>query len=134
MKEAASAVITFNRDLLGIAPREIAPLSNAEFEHLKKCLHEEFSTELDTAFLAEDVVAMVDSILDGIYFAIGGLYKMGLTADQVHACFMHIHEKNMEKKAGKVARRAVEGAADAVKPENFVPPEVEITRILGLGE
>ncbi len=133
MKEAAEAVITFNRDLLGIQPRPIAPMSRAEFEHLQKCLHEEFIEELRLAMDAEDVVAMVDSILDGMYFAIGGLYKMGLDHHQIHACFMHIHSKNMEKKAGKVARRAVDGAVDAVKPVDFITPEVEIRNILGLG-
>lgn len=134
MKEAATAVIAFNRDLLGIPQRPIAPLPDAELEHLIKCLHEEFIVELRTAAMAQDVVAKVDSILDGIYFAIGGLYKMGLNPDQIHACFMHIHEKNMEKKAGTVARRAVEGAVDAVKPADFIPPEIEIARILGLAD
>ena len=127
MKDAATAVIAFNRDLLGIPQRPIGPLPDAELEHLIKCLHEEFIVELRTAAMAQDVVAKVDSILDGIYFAIGGLYKMGLNPDQ-------IHEKNMEKKAGTVARRAVEGAVDAVKPADFIPPEIEIARILGLAD
>ena len=36
----------------------------------------------------------------------------------------------MEKKLGTVAKRAVEGAADAVKPEGWVSPEERIIEIL----
>lgn len=134
MKQAATAVIEFNHDLLLIEPRPIAPMSDDEFDHLLMAFKEEFFDELTAGHNAQDVVVMVDSIIDGIYFAIGGLYKMGLTADQIEACFMHVHAKNMEKRRGKVAHRDVGDVPDAVKPEGFIPAEVEITKILGLGE
>lgn len=132
MIEAARAVIVFNRDLLGTPERPICPMPPNEFEHLKKALNEEIWIELQKAWNEEDVVKMVDAKLDAIYFLIGGLYKCGLTAQQIHDCFMHVHEKNMEKKKGVVARRGVEGVPDAVKPDDFVPAELGIATILGL--
>lgn len=132
MKQAAEAVIEFNRDLLGIEPRPICPMPDDEYEHLRKAFIEEFLTEFGKAWGEQDVVKMVDSLLDGMYFAIGGLYKMGLNADQIHACFMHVHECNMTKKKGVVAARAVGNAPDAIKPAGFVPAEHGITRILEL--
>lgn len=130
----AQAVIEFNRDLLGIQPRPISPLSSDEFSHLSKAFSEEFGTEFREAFDQEDVIKMVDSIIDGMYFAIGGLYKMGLDADQIEACFLAVHNANMSKVAGKVARRAVGNVPDAIKPENWISPELEIAKILDLSE
>lgn len=134
MIDAARAVIEFNRDLLGTKPRELAPMESNEYLHLGVALHEEFVKEFDEGWRDQDVIKMVDALLDGIYFAIGGLYKMGLTAQQIHDCFMHVHDTNMTKKRGQVASRATEGVADAVKPATFVPAEEGIAVILGLTE
>lgn len=131
MLKAAEAVIIFNRDLLGTQPRPVCPMTPDEYNHLLKAVQEEIFKELVQAWSEEDVVKMVDAKLDAIYFLIGGLYKCGLTAQQIHDCFMHVHEKNMEKKKGKVASRAVGDVPDAVKPADFVPADVGIAAILG---
>jgi len=132
MIEAARAVVSFNRDLLGTPERPICPMPANEYQHLIKAIGEEIYIELAHAWNDEDVVAMVDAQIDAIYFLMGGLYKCGLTAQQIHDCFMHVHEKNMEKKRGTVARRATDGVPDAIKPEGFVPAEAGIAAILGL--
>jgi predicted HAD superfamily Cof-like phosphohydrolase len=132
VKDAAEAVIRFNQELLGHAPRPIGPMSDSEFEHLQKCLKEEFNLELMEAHNEGDVVKAVDAIIDGIYFALGGLYKMGLTYTQIDACFFTVHEYNMKKKRGQIERRATSDVPDAIHPEGIEKPEVEITRILGL--
>ena len=72
----------------------------------------------------------IDAIIDLKYFAVGVLYKMGLSPDMQKACCTAVHSANMEKKLGTVAKRAVEGAADAVKPEGWVSPEERIIEIL----
>jgi predicted HAD superfamily Cof-like phosphohydrolase len=41
-----------------------------------------------------------------------------------------VHEANMEKKLGVVAKRGDGSAADAVKPEGWIPPEGRIEAIL----
>jgi predicted HAD superfamily Cof-like phosphohydrolase len=130
MKTAAIAVIEFNRNLLGIPERPISPMPNDEYEHLRKAILEEVE-ELHSAWSDQDVVRMVDALMDKMYFAIGGLYKMGLNADQIAACFAAVHSSNMMKRKGKVERRAVGNVPDAVKPVGFVPADIEIARILG---
>lgn len=131
MIDAAKAVIQFNHSRLGIEPRPICPMPSDEYEHLRKAISEEIFKELAEAWAEEDVVAMVDAKIDAIYFLIGGLYKCGLTAQQIHDCFMHVHEKNMTKVKGVVASRAVGSAPDAIKPDDFIAPEIGIAAILG---
>lgn len=133
MKEAAAAVIEFNRDLLNIEPRPVCPMPIDEYQHLLKAVDEEMA-ELREAWGEEDVVAMVDAKIDAIYFLLGGLYKNGLTTDQIHACFMTVHSANMQKVRGRIASRAVGNAPDAIKPEGWLDPKVEIAKILGLAE
>lgn len=133
MLRAAEAVIEFNRDLLKIEARPVSPMPMDEYEHLLKAVNEEIS-ELQQAWNEEDVVKMVDAQLDAMYFLLGGLYKMGLTAEQIDACFAAVHSANMTKVKGKIASRAVGNAPDAVKPKDFVPADVEIAKILGLNQ
>lgn len=121
-------VIEFNRDILGIAARAIEPLNFTESSHLIKCLNEE-TQEFKEAYEYGDFIKQTDSLLDLVYFALGGLYKMGFTADMTAEIFTAIHEANMTKKKGKVAHRDT-GAADAVKPNGWIPPEQRIADIL----
>jgi predicted HAD superfamily Cof-like phosphohydrolase len=131
MIEAAQAVVEFNRDLLKIAPRPICPMTQDEYKHIIKAFMEEIR-ELQEGWAEEDVVAMVDAKIDLIYFAIGGLYKCGLSPDQIAACFFAVHAANMVKAVGKVSRRETGSVPDAVKPDGWPDPKVEITKILGL--
>lgn len=130
-------VITFNRGLLGIPDRPVALLSVAEGSHLIKCLNEEVGELIDAVtegqlFGAAEaaVVQSVDALIDLMYFAVGGLYKMGLTRAMIVECMQTVHAANMTKVKAKVAKRHVEGAVDAGKPTDFIGPEAEIARIL----
>jgi predicted HAD superfamily Cof-like phosphohydrolase len=129
MKGAAAAVIEFNQNILGVEPRPLEPLPENEKAHLKKCLDEE-ATEFVEGVEKGDVVEAIDALMDSMYYALGGLYKMGLTAEQIETIFLIVHKKNMTKRKGVVEHRAVEGAVDAVKGENWVPAEVEIAKFL----
>ena len=121
-------VIEFNRDLLGIEQRTPAMMSVEEHTHLTMALQEELQ-EFNDAVIEGDVVGAVDAIIDMMYFAVGGLWKLGLTYEQVVKSMRAVHEANMQKRKGKVAKRYT-GAADAVKPENWVSPEARIAAIL----
>lgn len=123
-------VYLFNEELLKIPfPDGPGPMSQAFAEHLKKALNEE-ADEFMQGHTDHDFIKQIDSCLDSIYFALGGLYKLGIRADQVEAMFTAVHTANMAKVKGKVASRHVEGAVDAIKPVNWVPPEEAITKIL----
>lgn len=121
-------VIEFNRDLLGIEQRTPAMMSVEEHTHLTMALQEELQ-EFNDAVVEGNVVGAVDALIDLMYFAIGGLWKLGLSHEQMVHCMKAVHAANMLKRKGKVAKRYT-GAADAVKPENWVAPEELIRKIL----
>jgi predicted HAD superfamily Cof-like phosphohydrolase len=121
-------VIEFNHGLLKIEPRPLGLMPDSEVNHLVKCLYEE-ADELDEGHREGDIIKAVDSLIDSMYFALGGLYKLGLTPEAVQEIFTAVHEANMEKTKGAVARRDT-GAADAIKPINWVGPEQLIGEIL----
>lgn len=123
-------VIQFNQVALQIQPREIGLLSPQELTYASKALLEERQEFID-AHAQQDVIGAVDAVLDNIYFSIGFLYRMGLTADQINEAFGAVHAANMEKKAGTQAKRGGDGVVDAVKPDGWTGPEERIARILG---
>lgn len=122
-------VFDFNEHVIGVpADKALNPLTEAEATWTAKAFREE-TDEFETAFADQDIVKMVDSALDLVYFAIGTCKRMGLTREQTAACFAAIHTANMTKKKGKVAARGDFGD-DAAKPADFVPPDQAIGRIL----
>lgn len=122
-------VVDFNQRVLKIDQRDIDMLKANEFELSMKCLQEEID-EFEEAFKNGDLIGCIDAIIDLKYFATGVMYKMGLSPDTMKQCMTAVHEANMEKKLGSNAKRATEGAADAVKPANWISPEERIIEIL----
>jgi predicted HAD superfamily Cof-like phosphohydrolase len=132
MKSIVDKVIEFNQAILGITQAtSIAELSHANFELLVRQLDEEL-LELQAGWEDTNIVNQVDALVDLIYFALGGLYKKGLSAKQIEHVFGLVHDANMTKGIGKVAKRNVEGAIDAVKPMDFQGPELSIREYLNV--
>ena len=125
-----TAVQQFNRELLGVQQTGIRLLTDKERDYTHRCLVEE-ADEMRDAGMAQSVPKQVDAFVDSIYFALGGLYRMGLSPEQVLQCCMTVHEANMTKKKGVNERRDM-GVEDVIKPATFVPPEEAIARLLGL--
>ena len=125
----AHQVVDFNQRVLNIAQRPHGLLNPAELDISIKCLHEEID-EFKEAAEKGDFIGQVDASIDLQYFAMGVLYKLGLTPDQIVACSTAVHEANMEKKLGVNAKRGDGSAADAVKPEGWESPEHRIGAIL----
>lgn len=123
-------IFDFNQNVLGIDPRLPMPLVNNEKTWLAGCIREE-SEEFGAA---EDIVDQVDALVDAIVFATGGLYRLGLTAEQAEACVAAVMDANFEKKAGQKAGRVFDGVVDAVKPTGWVGPENRIRAILEGGK
>ena len=126
-----NAVYDFNEQIIQM-PNDL-PMQSLTPE-LKKWFERAVSEEMEEfhqAWSDDDVVKQVDAILDLIYFAVGRLQQMGLSRNQVLACFWAVHTANMTKKRGAQAKRDnVE--ADAIKPESWVSPEEKIAKILDL--
>ena len=125
-----TAVQQFNRELLGVQQTGVRLLTDKERDYTHHCLVEE-ADEMRDAGMAQSVPKQVDAFVDSIYFALGGLYRMGLSPEQVLQCCMAVHEANMTKKKGVNERRDM-GVEDVIKPATFVPPEEAIARLLGL--
>lgn len=123
-------IVKFNRDVLKIEPRELGNMSPEESDITIKCLAEEIE-EFQVAYDNLDYIGSIDALIDLIYFAVGALYKQGLTAEEMSHCMQAVHEANMEKKLGVNYRRGDGSAADAVKPEGWTSPEERIAEILG---
>lgn len=129
MTSFAHQVAEFNEVVLGIAPRFQMPLGEAELKLTLHCLREEVD-EFEEAAQGSDYVGMVDALIDLQYFALGALYKMGVTPDKVVKCCTAVHQANMTKKRGVKAGRGDGSAADAIKPEGWITPEERIGSIL----
>jgi predicted HAD superfamily Cof-like phosphohydrolase len=118
----------FNKEIVGIDRTEVQSLSPVEFKWLLCTFKEEIKELTD----ATDIVGQVDAIIDLIYFAAGGLTRMGISCAQAQSIFQAVHNCNMQKARGKKEGRAVEFDLDASKPIGWVPPEAQIKSILGL--
>ncbi len=123
-------IVYFNREVLGVTRDKPALLTDEETRWLRRALLEEVD-EFVEAHAAEQLPMAVDGLIDLIYFAVGGLYRLGLNEDQIRECFLAVHNANLTKKRGVKATRPQDGSvADAVKPEGFVDPVTVIERIL----
>jgi len=119
----AQQVAEFNTQILDIQPGLIITgLTDANFILSIKQLNEEIS-EFEQADEANDLPGQVDAMLDLVYFALGILYKMGLSPLEINTLFTAVHEANMTKAIGKKKGREVEGATDAIKPVDFKDPK-----------
>lgn len=123
-------IVQFNREVLKIEPRELGNMSPEESDITIKCLNEEVE-EFQIAYDNLDYIGTVDALLDLIYFAVGALYKQGLTPEEMEKCMFAVHGANMAKQLGVNQRRGDGSAADAVKPKDWVSPEERIADILG---
>lgn len=120
-------VYYFNETVLGIAPKVVGRLPLAERAWLQAALYEEVTELKASTSLEEDV----DAIIDLIYFAIGGLYRLGLTEQQAMMAFMAVHDVNCRKKLGVKPTRPNDGSvADAIKPADLPDPLVKIREIM----
>ncbi len=129
IKTFATNVVDFNQKVLKICQRPIADLNQEEYDITMKCLSEELS-EFSEAKAKGDIVGMIDALVDLKYFATGVMYKMGLTSHTIDAVEQAVHDANMEKKLGVNAHRGDGSAADAVKPQGWVPPEERISALM----
>lgn len=126
-KSMAQLVAEFNAQVLRLPPKwednePVTGLSDANFILSAKQLREEIS-EFEYADEQDDLPGQVDAMLDLVYFALGVLYKMGLSPLEINTLFEAVHNANMTKAIGKKKGREVEGATDAIKPVDFKDPK-----------
>lgn len=130
--KAQAAVNDFNRNILKVETgthqvvslvedRKLTPRllpvdrMTARTDHLKEELN-----ELIGAYVAGDLAETTDGLIDIIYIALGALSEMHVNAS---LAFDEVHDANMRKVNGRVAKRPNAGLHDAVKPEGWTGPD-----------
>ncbi|MAE84327.1 MAG: hypothetical protein CMB80_16415 [Flammeovirgaceae bacterium] len=126
-------VQNFNGDVLEIPMRPVGMQSQDEFDLSMRQLQEE-QNEIMQAYAADDFIGVLDGLFDLQYFLFGIFYKNGINAETYEKIFTVIHNCNMTKVKGIKAGREGFDAADAVKPESWVSPEEQISKILEVGD
>ena len=119
-------VVHFNQAIIGISCRPKDTLMESEDVWLVGALNEEITEFTD----AKTYVHQVDALADLVYFALGGMYRMGLSAQEIDKVLDAVHEANMTKKKGVKETRNYD--LDAVKSDNWIPPEERFAQILGV--
>jgi len=129
MSNVFKSVEEFNVKVVGVDRIAPKPLDDEEFGFFTGCLKEEIE-ELEEAH-GQDFIAEVDAIIDLVYFAVGGLCRMGIPANVQERLFDIVHNANMQKNSGSKERQ-VAHSLDAVKPEGWESPEEKIAQCLDL--
>ena len=114
----------FNKEIIGINRPRIARLESSEERWLINALYEEVH-EFEEG---HSIVDQADALIDLIYFAAGGLTRMGFPAVASMVMFKAVHKANMRKCKGRKPTR--EHELDAVKPDNWVAPEGAIADVI----
>lgn len=108
----------FNKEILGLVkPPVPTRLDMTRADWFFKAAQE----ELNEFMLSETLEDDVDAILDLIYFSAGRLYEMGVDPDPI---FQAIHDANMKKVKGELAKRPGSKGYDAIKPAGWTAPDV----------
>lgn len=83
--------------------------------------------EIEEFYVAETDVDELDALIDLIYYAIGGMWKMGLNARQIDAAIHVVCDSNDSKPAKKTPSHI---KANIDKGAEFIPPEPRLQEIL----
>jgi hypothetical protein len=129
MVDVFKVVSKFNKEVIGI-DRPCGTIEDGkEFNFLIGSMKEEIK-ELITAREESDFIGEIDAICDLVYFAVGGLARMGVSPEASNKIFEVIHDCNMQKSKGKKKEREVTHNLDAVKSSTWIGPESQIMDIL----
>ena len=121
IRDMATDILSFHVKLNQPAiPKAPMFLSKSRFNFRHKHLQEEL-LEMFNAQNDNNLSEVVDGLIDLTYIAIGTLIEMGVNPS---IAFSEIHRANMAKKPGMTSRGEVK---DAMKPEGWMPPDIEST-------
>ena len=120
----------FNKNIIGI-DRKVGPMPEDEQSWFVGAIEEEVD-EFRDACINQDFPSQIDAVIDIIYFACGAMTRMGVNHTMSEDMFNAVHECNMRKIKG-VKDRVVKNNNDAIKPEDWVSPEIRIIDILSKG-
>lgn len=101
-------------------------LAPQRVEWFKNVLAEE-AQEFEDARINKDCKAMLDALVDAVYFILGRVQECGFTEKQWDKAFSYVHNCNMQKKPGNKGRGS---DMDAIKDSTWQGPEGLIEAML----
>ena len=72
----------FNHEIVGLPHRRFPYELNADEQEWLQTVFIEEANEFEQAWLADDLIGQVDALIDLIYFAMGGLTRLGVEPDK----------------------------------------------------
>ena len=100
-------------------------IDNPQLTH--DLLAEEVAEYKDAIYYVGDEVDLLDALVDTIYIAVGGMWKMGLTPEQIERAIHVVCTSNDSKTAAKTPSHI---KANIDKGEGFIAPEPQLQEIL----
>ena len=100
-------IVNFNKEVLGIEQRVQSLIPANEAQISIESLVEE-ANELREAFEGQDFIKAVDAVADTLFFAVGVLYKFGLTSDQIANVILHQHNVRLKHPMSAIYECGVE--------------------------
>jgi len=89
-------------------------------------LYEEVD-ELYNACMASDNIEQIDALVDIIYVAIGALWKMGFSSEQIYTAIAIICKSNNTKSITKTESHI---KANLDKGDTYIPPTEDLVKLL----
>ena len=88
-------IVNFNKEVLGIEQRTQGLIPANEAQISIESLVEE-ANELREAFQGQDFIKAVDAVADTLFFAVGVMYKFGLSQNQIVNAILSQHNKRLQ--------------------------------------
>lgn len=100
-------IVNFNKEILGIEQRTQGLIPANEAQISIESLVEE-ANELREAFQGQDFIKAVDAVADTLFFAVGVMYKFGLSQNQIVNAILSQHNLRLQHPMSAIYECGVE--------------------------
>ena len=100
-------IVNFNKEVLGIEQRVQSLIPANEAQISIESLVEE-ANELREAFEGPDFIKAVDAVADTLFFAVGVMYKFGLTSNQITNAILNQYNGRLQHPMSAIYEAGVE--------------------------
>lgn len=110
-------IVNFNKEVLGIEQRVQSLIPANEAQISIESLVEE-ANELREAFEGQDFIKAVDAVADTLFFAVGVMYKFGLTSNQITNAILNQYNGRLQHPMSAIYEAGVELSEHIGFPED----------------
>lgn len=115
-------IVNFNKEVLGIEQRTQGLIPANEAQISIESLIEE-ANELREAFQGQDFIKAVDAVADTLFFAVGVMYKFGLSQNQIVNAILSQHNPRLHHPMCTIYESGVEVSEHVGFPEGVMTLE-----------